>query len=197
MSLQLPTRRQSGPDRDASGDAGPPKKRRRPALACVQCRRRKIRCDQQKPCNNCTKSRITDCTFPETHQPGSLERSDSLRRETPTLAPRTPNSTANHSPHPVSVVAPSTTNSVNNLTNRERQDDSNVNALLARISDLEQTVSKLSGTSGSHNSDPVNAKQSGSVTKDGHTGLRFNNQSAWVNHTSLVGQDESAFLKCT
>ncbi|KAG7113620.1 Multidrug resistance regulator 1 like protein [Verticillium longisporum] len=39
------------------------KRRRRPALACRQCRRRKIRCDQNIPCNNCTKSKISDCTL--------------------------------------------------------------------------------------------------------------------------------------
>ncbi|KAJ5579749.1 uncharacterized protein N7459_005734 [Penicillium hispanicum] len=32
-----------------------PRKRRRPALSCEQCRRRKIRCDREMPCGPCTK----------------------------------------------------------------------------------------------------------------------------------------------
>ncbi|KAJ5650859.1 uncharacterized protein N7484_004582 [Penicillium longicatenatum] len=33
-----------------------PRKRRRPALACEQCRRRKVRCDREMPCGPCIKS---------------------------------------------------------------------------------------------------------------------------------------------
>ncbi|KAH8594962.1 hypothetical protein B0O99DRAFT_624053 [Bisporella sp. PMI_857] len=43
--------------------AAPPQRRRRPALACLQCRRRKIKCDQSKPCNQCQRSRDVVCTY--------------------------------------------------------------------------------------------------------------------------------------
>lgn len=33
-------------------------KRRRPALSCIECRRRKIRCDRQQPCKNCLSASI-------------------------------------------------------------------------------------------------------------------------------------------
>lgn len=33
-----------------------PRKRRRPALACEQCRRRKVRCDRGMPCGPCSKT---------------------------------------------------------------------------------------------------------------------------------------------
>lgn len=33
-----------------------PRKRRRPALSCEQCRRRKVRCDREMPCGPCTKA---------------------------------------------------------------------------------------------------------------------------------------------
>jgi hypothetical protein len=33
----------------------PQRKRRRPALACVQCRRRKVRCDHEEPCGPCSR----------------------------------------------------------------------------------------------------------------------------------------------
>ncbi|KAL2071166.1 hypothetical protein VTL71DRAFT_12401 [Oculimacula yallundae] len=39
------------------------RKRRRPALACEQCRRRKIRCDRNVPCENCARSASEACTY--------------------------------------------------------------------------------------------------------------------------------------
>ncbi|KAK0388857.1 hypothetical protein NLU13_5100 [Sarocladium strictum] len=45
------------------------KKRRRPALACEQCRKRKVRCDRTKPCGPCLKARISPCTYAPTHVP--------------------------------------------------------------------------------------------------------------------------------
>ncbi|KAK0384101.1 hypothetical protein NLU13_8190 [Sarocladium strictum] len=38
-------------------DPGPPHKRRRPAIACTECRRRKTSCDLGSPCGQCRKSR--------------------------------------------------------------------------------------------------------------------------------------------
>jgi hypothetical protein len=45
----------------------PPRKRRRPALSCVECRRRKIKCDRRTPCSHCVQLKITKCTYPDTH----------------------------------------------------------------------------------------------------------------------------------
>ncbi|KAK5633773.1 hypothetical protein RRF57_009489 [Xylaria bambusicola] len=38
-------------------------RRRRPALACVSCRKSKIRCDRQHPCGACVRSRHKTCVF--------------------------------------------------------------------------------------------------------------------------------------
>ncbi|KAI3319531.1 hypothetical protein HD806DRAFT_262489 [Xylariaceae sp. AK1471] len=38
-------------------------RRRRPALACVSCRKSKIRCDRQYPCGACVRSRHKTCVF--------------------------------------------------------------------------------------------------------------------------------------
>ncbi|KAI0097760.1 hypothetical protein GGR51DRAFT_540221 [Nemania sp. FL0031] len=40
----------------------PPRRRRRPALSCVACRRRKIKCDRASPCARCI-STNTRCTY--------------------------------------------------------------------------------------------------------------------------------------
>jgi hypothetical protein len=41
----------------------PPRKRRRPALSCEQCRRRKIKCDRTYPCGQCTQSATASCSY--------------------------------------------------------------------------------------------------------------------------------------
>ena len=41
----------------------PPRKRRRPALSCEQCRRRKIKCDRSYPCGQCLQSKTSTCSY--------------------------------------------------------------------------------------------------------------------------------------
>lgn len=45
----------------------PRRQRRRPALSCVECRRRKIKCDRKTPCSNCLQYKSTMCTYPDSH----------------------------------------------------------------------------------------------------------------------------------
>lgn len=62
-----------------------PRKRRRPALSCVECRRRKIKCDRTMPCSHCLQLKSTICTFPETHTPVGNRRN--ARRVSPIPLP--------------------------------------------------------------------------------------------------------------
>lgn len=39
-----------------------PRRRRRPVTSCVECRRRKVRCDRRDPCNSCKVLRVC-CTY--------------------------------------------------------------------------------------------------------------------------------------
>lgn len=49
---------------DLSREASSEKRRRRPPLACVACRRRKVRCDRKLPCQNCVRARrATSCAY--------------------------------------------------------------------------------------------------------------------------------------
>ncbi|KAJ4390160.1 hypothetical protein N0V93_007634 [Gnomoniopsis smithogilvyi] len=49
---------------DPSREASSEKRRRRPPLACVACRRRKVRCDRRLPCQNCVKARrAVSCAY--------------------------------------------------------------------------------------------------------------------------------------
>lgn len=47
---------------DADGQE-PAKLRRRPALSCVECRMRKVKCDRKEPCGACIKIKSEKCTY--------------------------------------------------------------------------------------------------------------------------------------
>ncbi|GLI73437.1 hypothetical protein PoHVEF18_001654 [Penicillium ochrochloron] len=49
---------------DSSSPSGV-RKRRRPAVSCIECRRRKVRCDRAKPCGQCTAHNTPSCTYEE------------------------------------------------------------------------------------------------------------------------------------
>lgn len=53
------------------------RKRRRPAYSCVECRRRKVRCDRAKPCGQCTAHSAPSCTYAECH-PRASQHADLL-----------------------------------------------------------------------------------------------------------------------
>lgn len=62
----------------------PKRRRRRPARSCEQCRRRKIRCDQDQPCAGCVRAREPmQCTYRD----GSPVDTSALSRKTNELAP--------------------------------------------------------------------------------------------------------------
>lgn len=49
---------------DASYSRAPKQRRRRPPLSCVECRRRKLKCNRLLPCNNCVRTKKSDqCAF--------------------------------------------------------------------------------------------------------------------------------------
>lgn len=57
-SRQIPTSAAT-----AEGLLPPRRKRNRPAKSCLQCRQRKIKCDQQHPCGSCLRSKYDNCAY--------------------------------------------------------------------------------------------------------------------------------------
>ncbi|KAK4448669.1 hypothetical protein QBC34DRAFT_380898 [Podospora aff. communis PSN243] len=45
----------------------PVRKRRRPAMSCAQCRLRKVRCNRENPCSNCSRTKNTVCDYTDVH----------------------------------------------------------------------------------------------------------------------------------
>ena len=55
-------------DANTTSPAIPQRKRRRPALACEQCRRRKVKCDRTSPCDQCVRTKSDACTYVPDHR---------------------------------------------------------------------------------------------------------------------------------
>lgn len=175
------------------------KKRRRPALACTECRRRKMKCDQQKPCNNCSRPRRFLCIYPgesESTGPGTDLRGLTLTRRVSSIEPR---------------HATVSSNTANRSTSRNRREYARLptgNSSLrepvtpssesvgsrgpvsaSRSSDLQHKASSIA-TSDASNSNHVSGSPAiahNSATKE-HPRFerRFASQSSWVNNTTLV-----------
>ncbi|KAL7937221.1 hypothetical protein V8C35DRAFT_295094 [Trichoderma chlorosporum] len=43
------------------------RRRRRPAISCALCRKRKLRCNRQRPCSNCIRSKTETCVYENHH----------------------------------------------------------------------------------------------------------------------------------
>ncbi|KPM34000.1 hypothetical protein AK830_g12575 [Neonectria ditissima] len=72
------------------------RRRRRPARSCEQCRRRKIRCDQDQPCAGCVRARAPmQCTYRD----GSPGRAPSKAREEAMLEDDSASGTASEASH--------------------------------------------------------------------------------------------------
>ncbi|KAL5000198.1 hypothetical protein BDV10DRAFT_200174 [Aspergillus recurvatus] len=72
----------------------PGKQRRRPKVSCTLCRARKIRCNRERPCSNCLRSRTGTCVY-ESLDPSSFSSGRQLTPPaeslaTATVASRTP-----------------------------------------------------------------------------------------------------------
>ncbi|KAH1585865.1 hypothetical protein KXV51_004595 [Aspergillus fumigatus] len=67
-----------------AGPTEPIGKRRRPALSCVECRRRKVKCDRNSPCGQCRAHKSTACTYAVAWATGPV-RHESQRTQEPLL----------------------------------------------------------------------------------------------------------------
>ena len=83
-----------------------PRRRNRPALSCIQCRTRKIRCDRNEPCASCQKSKIVNCTYEEARRP--KPRLWPVPSPVPTTASTTTNTTTTTTGGSIAPLPPAT-----------------------------------------------------------------------------------------
>lgn len=113
-------------------------RRRRPALSCVECRRRKIRCNRDNPCANCTTAR-TQCSYKIYSHEFSRQR-QSLDHSPPgeELNLLTPVSTSFAASQPAPQVPEE--NNTMSLSIQAPKVVPDLNDLLGRVRKLEQSL---------------------------------------------------------
>lgn len=78
--------------------SGPQRRRRRPALACEKCRRRKIKCDRNTPCDQCIRSKSETCVYLPDDSPVPTGRKRRVGMSHLTNTSTTPSTTSHGSP---------------------------------------------------------------------------------------------------
>jgi len=129
-----------------------PRKRRRPAMSCLECRRRKIKCCRNDPCAHCVSTKA-QCTFsiysneprpaplttplnPSTYAPSSLALAQHLSTNRATVehgiyVPALARSEATNTPENNEIRSP----------NRISEADPDLRDLLRRVQKLEESAS--------------------------------------------------------
>ncbi|ORY59688.1 uncharacterized protein BCR38DRAFT_498474 [Pseudomassariella vexata] len=126
-------------------DAAPERRRRRPAVSCTVCRRRKIKCNRETPCSNCLRSRNKTCVYDTRPDPQSQAPAGSStqqgQRSQQSIPP--PPSLAHHerlSPpsegRALSSCTPSSPSSQTQIST------STLDSMRTRIKELEQQLSE-------------------------------------------------------
>jgi hypothetical protein len=192
----------TAPARTTSPPALPYRKRRRPALACEECRHRKIKCDRSTPCGPCSRSQSKTCTYqilsgtppivrklPPRTQLNAIEQNRQQSHEHITSASsysRTPSAPASTSSSLVQV--PSYNGS---LTTAEH-----VQALLNRVQSLEKKLvdATRDGTNGESHDAPgapptplvASVKEHKTKKKSNYEKTRFCGHNHWMNYIKQV-----------
>lgn len=153
----------------ASPPAFPFRKRRRPALACEECRHRKIKCDRSTPCGPCSRSRSKTCTY-QNLQDDFTTAAPIVRRIPP---PAQPNSMgrnrqqsyeqiASSTSYPLAPSAPAPTSSTSEQSqNVSPATTEHVQALLNRVQTLEKKL--LDASRNGSNGEPSDAPRTQSL----------------------------------
>lgn len=185
----------------------PPRKQRRPALSCVQCRIRKVRCDRKAPCARCAKSKNTVCMYnPESPTRG--EAIDSMKGSSTSVRNTTKSNDLSRAPMsindlhtPISLTpdvhsppvdlggTPMTehhssvqTMRASSLSEQPHRSEPSIQQLKDRVQQLEQVVSNLT-TSGQipPDSTPVNPFTKAPNLRGKPGKMRFFGMGHWLN----------------
>ncbi|KAI1452506.1 hypothetical protein F4805DRAFT_472371 [Annulohypoxylon moriforme] len=154
------------------------RRRRRPALSCVSCRRSKIRCDRNLPCGACVRSKHKTCVYEPQglsrhsdilpgpvgpHQPtDTLPSINSETNVSPVASGSTHahHSDGSHQDHSIHSITGSTP--VDSTSPQAHESSFDVRSLLDRISDLERRLEE----STEHRSNPKNGKRASATVPE-------------------------------
>lgn len=200
-------------ERDSPPPPAQPRKRRRPALSCIQCRRRKIKCDRSMPCGQCIASHTSACQYSSDPAPQPKRPRINGNGHYPvtpsTMGHGSPGSTSNASPiirdATESVTNSLPTGSTNFWAERtplvggplpvreqtvvppQKASDPSVQALLDRVHKLEQIISD-SETMNNGSTIISSSYVKGPSLRGSLSKTRFFGQSHWMNSFEQVRQ---------
>ncbi|KAI0378874.1 hypothetical protein F5Y04DRAFT_142112 [Hypomontagnella monticulosa] len=136
------------------------RRRRRPALSCVTCRKSKIRCDRNLPCGACVRSKHKTCVYepqgppPPRHSEistaaGPLRPTDPVSKidSDTAVSPGTHHGDGSHEDHSTHSLTGSTP--VDSTSSQGHAPSFDVRSLLDRIRDLERRLEESTDHSGS------------------------------------------------
>lgn len=99
-----------------------PLRRRRPALSCLECRRRKVKCDRGDPCGQCV-SIQTKCNYSSKHQVHAATEAVVAQDDTPPTIGSSQNQQLNHDSE-IQPNHPNSSDLLNSLQKIQMVDDS-------------------------------------------------------------------------
>ncbi|KAJ8071760.1 hypothetical protein OCU04_002076 [Sclerotinia nivalis] len=186
------------------GDPPPPpaqpRKRRRPALSCIQCRRRKIKCDRNMPCGQCVSSKTPACQY--SSDPGPESKRPRANGNGQYHVTPSPGSTTNASSN-FNGVTDNVTNGTPLVSTDfwnertplvegplpvrgqvvvppQNPSDPSVQALLDRVHKLEQVISETEAMNGGPNI-TISSCVKGPSLRGSLSKTRFFGRSHWMN----------------
>ncbi|KAL5417814.1 hypothetical protein PMIN04_007587 [Paraphaeosphaeria minitans] len=122
---------------NADTDGTGPVRRRRPALSCVECRKRKVKCDRARPCGPCTRIQSPTCTY-RLH-PWNKDRESPIRRPSP-IAATSSEASAHNDPN-----SPAPGLRSDSQIDLEKKDET-IQQLVDRVRQLESTLGSSSNS---------------------------------------------------
>ncbi|KAI1471652.1 putative C6 transcription factor [Daldinia caldariorum] len=174
------------------------RRRRRPPISCVLCRRRKVRCNRETPCSNCLRSKNASCIYE--NQFSQSQQESELHSSTPTIAAAAaPSLTSKSSPRAVTAATTSTPASYQSSKDieflkdkikqlEEQLSQSNRTArspIQTPGSNIEAISSRIGGTFYIHHEDTLAGQPPGISRSVTHKSRMFG-QSHWITGMSLV-----------
>ncbi|OTB04572.1 hypothetical protein M426DRAFT_320688 [Hypoxylon sp. CI-4A] len=126
---------------------GPARKRQRVRLSCLECRRRKLSCSRELPCDRCIKSGTPDrCTYES--RPGSIASSVSAGEKTPFVPPPHPAAFGSEVRRPSANLSPAR-REIEPVLRDAARDHERIRRLELEVAQLRGTLSKQTSIDGS------------------------------------------------
>ncbi|KAF2439046.1 hypothetical protein P171DRAFT_370465 [Karstenula rhodostoma CBS 690.94] len=167
-------------------DTQPRRRRRRPAVSCTLCRRRKIRCNRETPCSNCTRSRSSVCeyeTLPVSpHRSRESERDEASSTTTSTTVPVLEMESMRNR---VTLLEKEVENSLRRMIRSAPQRPSTADT---PVSSIETAESRIGGTFYIHHGNPA-LGQSPNIHRSLTHKKRMYGQSHWMNMSVVMVKD--------